>query len=366
MKEVVAALLRQGNRFLICQRPADKAQAHLWEFVGARVEAGETRPAAVARRCREALGIEVEVGEVFDTALYAYADMTSHLTVYEATIVAGSPRRLAYQDLRWITPAEISSYEFCQADQLILEKIVATAANTKLERPLILCHMMQSIDGKVTGSFLSQPDAAPAADVYYALNRELRGDAYACGRVTMEENFTHGFYPDMTLFEDKKFPVEDFIAEPEAGFYAVAFDTHGRLGWKESRITDEDAGYNGAHIIEVLCENVDLRYLAYMRRVGVSYIFAGAEELDLPLALHKLKTLFGIERLLLEGGSLLNGTFLREGMVDAISLVTAPVIAPADGKPLFDGAEGCAFTLAETKTYEDGVLWTYYAKKQEE
>ncbi|MBQ8352017.1 MAG: NUDIX domain-containing protein [Clostridia bacterium] len=365
MKEVVAALLRQGNRFLICQRPADKARALLWEFVGGKVEPGETRPVALARECREELGVEIEVGEVFDDVLHVYNDMTVHLTVYEAQIVAGAPQRLEHNDLRWITPAEIPNYEFCQADQVILEKIIATAANTKLERPNILCHMVQSIDGKVTGAFLAQPETAEATNVYYALNRELRGDAYACGRVTMEESFTHGFYPDMTLFEDKKFPIEDYIAEPDAGFFAVAFDTHGRLGWKESRIVDDDPGYHDAHIIEVLCENVDPRYLAYMRRVGVSYIFAGAEELDLPLALHKLKTLFGIERLLLEGGSLLNGTFLREGFVDAISLVTAPVVA-GEGKSLFEGVEGCAFTLAETKTYEGGVLWSYYAKKEED
>ena len=236
----------------------------------------------------------------------------------------------------------------------------------KLEKPNVLCHMLQSIDGKVTGSFLSDAALAPASEVYYALNRELRGEAFACGRVTMEESFTKGFFPDMTLFEDKQFPTEDYIADPEATYFAVAFDTHGRLGWKSACIADEDPGYDGAHVIEVLCENVDPRYLTYMRRVGVSYIFAGTEELDLPLALHKLKTLFGIERLLLEGGSVLNGSFLRAGFVDAISLVTAPVIAPAEGKTLFDGAESTCFTLAETKTYENGVLWTYYARLTEE
>ncbi len=366
MTEVVAALLWQGKRFLICQRPANRANGLLWEFVGGKVEPGESGPLALARECREELGIDVAVDEVFEDALYFYPETTVHLTVYAAHILAGAPQKLEHADLRWITPAEIDNYEFCPADRDVLDKILATADQTKLERPNILCHMVQSIDGKVTGDFLSSPAAKGAIDTYYALNRELRGDAFACGRVTMEESFTHGFFPDMSLFEDKKIPLEDHIAAPEAGYYAVAFDTHGRLGWKQGEIEDEDPGYGGAHIIEVLCENVDVRYLAFMRRVGVSYIFAGAEELDLPLALHKLKTLFGIERLLLEGGSLLNGSFMREGMIDAISLVTAPVVGAAEDKPLFtDGAAAC-FVLAETKTYEGGVLWSYYARAIEE
>lgn len=367
MKEVVAALLQQGNRFLICQRPDDKAQPLLWEFAGGKVEPGEGHEAALRRECREELGVDIEVGEIFEDVLHVYSDMTVHLTLYEAKIVAGAPRRLAHKDLRWITPAEISAYSFCPADRTFLEKILATAACTKLERPYVLCHMLQSIDGKATGDFLTSPAAAAATDVYYRLNRELRGDAYACGRVTMEESFTHGFYPDMMLFADKSFPVEDYLAEPDAGFFAVAFDTHGRLGWKEGRISDEDVGYHDAHIIEVLCENVDPRYLAYMRRVGVSYIFAGAEELDLPLALHKLKSLFGIERLLLEGGSLLNGTFMREDAIDAISLVTAPVVAPGGGKPIFeDGGEGRPYVLTDSKTYDNGVAWHFYAAAAEE
>lgn len=361
MKEVVAALLRQGNRFLICQRPADKAHALLWEFAGGKVEPGEEHREALKRECREELGIEVEVGEIFDDVLQLYSDSMFHITLYEVQVTAGTPQRLEHHDLRWITPAEIGSYTFCPADRSFLEKITAAAASVKLERPNVLCHMMQSIDGAVTGDFLAMPAAQAASEVYYQLNRELRGDAFACGRVTMEESFTHGFYPDMAVFEGKSLPLEDYVAEPAAGYFAVAFDTHGRLGWREARIADEDPGYNGAHIIEVLCENVDPRYLAYMRRVGVSYIFAGAEELDLPLALHKLKTLFGIDRLLLEGGSILNGSFLREGVVDAISVVTAPVVAPAGGKPLFDGAEGKRYTLAQTKTYDGGVLWSYYS-----
>ena len=365
MIEVVAALLRQGNRFLICQRPAEKSRGLLWEFVGGKVEPGEAHRAALRRECREELGIDVTVGEIFDDVLHAYADVTVHLTVYETEIVAGTPQRLEHEALRWITPAEISSYEFCPADVPILEKILAVAESVKLERPNVLCHMMQSLDGKVTGTFLASPAAAPAAEVYYTLNRTLRGQAFACGRVTMEESFTRGFYPDLTAFDGADFGIDDFVSPEKGDYFAVAFDTHGRLGWQAACLKDEDPGYDGAHVIEVLCETVDPRYPAYLRHIGVSYIFAGVEELDLPLALHKLKTVFKINNLLLEGGSILNGSFLREGAIDALSLVTAPVVVGAEGKSLFDGVFASSFTPFETKLYENGVLWAYYARAEE-
>lgn len=228
-----------------------------------------------------------------------------------------------------------------------------------MERPYVICHMTTSIDGKVTGDFLGASESAAAVDTYYAVNRELHGDAYACGRVTMEGSFTGGWYPDLREFADHRVPREDHAAESDAGFYAVAFDRKGRLGWKGSRIEDEDPGYGGAHIIEVLCESAPEAYLAYLRKIGVSYIFAGAEEMDLPLALAKLKRLFGIETLLLEGGSILNGAFQRAGVIDELSLVVAPVTAAAEDKPLMDGSGMERYRLRDVKRYGEVLLLNY-------
>ncbi len=232
-----------------------------------------------------------------------------------------------------------------------------------MNRPYIICHMTTSIDGKVTGDFLGMPESEQATKVYYEINRSYHGDAFACGRITMEGSFTGGWYPDLTPFADADIPKEDYLAEPNALFFAVAFDRRGRLGWKAPRIEDEDPGYGDSHIIEVLCEDAPIPYLAYLRSVGVSYIFAGQTDMDLPLALSKLKSLFGIDRLLLEGGSVLNGAFQREGVIDELSLVVAPVTAQADGLPLFDCGSMESYKLAK---YENrcGVLWLKYTAKK--
>ena len=232
-----------------------------------------------------------------------------------------------------------------------------------MNRPYIICHMTVSIDGKVTGAFLGASGCAAAVERYYEINRDLHGDAYACGRVTMEGSFTGGWYPDLTPFEGAEVPEGDSVADPDAGFYAVAFDRKGRLGWKTPRIADEDPGYDNAHIIEVLCETAPKAYLAYLRSIGVSYLFAGAEEMDLPLALEKLKRLFGIETLLLEGGSILNGAFHRAGVIDELSLVMAPMTASGADKPLLDDGSMETYRLRDVKRLEGDVLWLNYVLK---
>lgn len=123
MTEVVAALIWDGNKFMICQRPAHKARALMWEFVGGKVEAGESNAQALARECKEELGITVKVGEVFTEVTHIYPDITVHLTLFNATIENGVPRMLEHNDIKWITPDEIPNYEFCPADREILDKI---------------------------------------------------------------------------------------------------------------------------------------------------------------------------------------------------------------------------------------------------
>ena len=129
MTEVVAALIWDGARFLICQRPAHKARGLLWEFVGGKVEPGETKRQALARECREELDITVEVGEAFTEVTHVYPDLTVHLTLFHARIVGGVPRLLEHNDLRWITVGEIGDYVFCPADVEILARLRRAAAD---------------------------------------------------------------------------------------------------------------------------------------------------------------------------------------------------------------------------------------------
>ncbi|MDO5298509.1 MAG: (deoxy)nucleoside triphosphate pyrophosphohydrolase [Clostridia bacterium] len=120
MTEVVAALIWDGGRFLICQRPAHKARGLLWEFAGGKVERGETREQALVRECREELGIELSVKRVFMETTYAYPDVTIRLTLMEARIADGKVRPLEHSALAWILPEEIGAYAFCPADQAFL------------------------------------------------------------------------------------------------------------------------------------------------------------------------------------------------------------------------------------------------------
>lgn len=128
MTEVVAALIRKKeenqDKFLICQRPEYKTRGLLWEFVGGKVENGETKEQALIRECREELGITVSVGDVFTEVVHEYSDITVHLTLFNTAIKIGTPQKLEHNEIKWITPAEIKNYTFCPADKEILEKII--------------------------------------------------------------------------------------------------------------------------------------------------------------------------------------------------------------------------------------------------
>ena len=125
MIEVVAALIWDGDRFLICQRPENKARCLLWEYVGGKIEPGETKEEALIRECREELGITISVGDMFMDVVHEYPDITVHLTLFHASIAEGTIRLLEHNAIAWITPAEIPDYDFCPADQDINERIQA-------------------------------------------------------------------------------------------------------------------------------------------------------------------------------------------------------------------------------------------------
>ena len=129
MVEVVAALIWDEEKFMICQRPAHKARGMLWEFVGGKVEPGETKEQALIRECSEELAVTLSVTDKFIEVLHQYPDITIRLTLFHATIAEGTPQKLEHHDIRWITPAEIPDYAFCPADEEILEKIIEVYGN---------------------------------------------------------------------------------------------------------------------------------------------------------------------------------------------------------------------------------------------
>lgn len=128
MTDVVAALIWDRDRFMICQRPAHKARGLLWEFVGGKTEPGETMEAALIRECREELDITVSVGDIFTQVVHEYPDILIRLTLFHCTIAEGTPKMLEHNDIQWIRPDQIPEYDFCPADKDILALIQKTYA----------------------------------------------------------------------------------------------------------------------------------------------------------------------------------------------------------------------------------------------
>ncbi|MFA5637278.1 MAG: (deoxy)nucleoside triphosphate pyrophosphohydrolase [Anaerovoracaceae bacterium] len=120
---VVAALIWDNDKFMICQRPKDKARPLLWEFAGGKVDKGETKEEALKRELKEELDIEVKVMDVFTSVVHKYDDITINLTVFNTQIIKGVPKKIEHNDIRWIKVDEIKDYDFCPADKNILKEI---------------------------------------------------------------------------------------------------------------------------------------------------------------------------------------------------------------------------------------------------
>lgn len=131
MKEVVAALILENGRCMICQRPKGKDREMHWEFVGGKVEPGETNPEALVRECREELGITVSVGPLFTELVHTYPDVTIHLSVYQTEIVEGEPQKLEHNDICWVKINELEQYDFCGADRVVLNRLQQKLAEEK-------------------------------------------------------------------------------------------------------------------------------------------------------------------------------------------------------------------------------------------
>lgn len=204
-----------------------------------------------------------------------------------------------------------------------------TAATPASRRPRVVCHMIASVDGRiVTGGWPLSPEGRRE---YERVHESYAPDGWLCGRVTMEEHFSQGVRPEAEVArEHRGAPREDFRAPGEHDSFAFAVDTRGRLAWDTNDI-------DGDHVVAVLSERVSDEYLAFLRGRGVSYLLAGARDVDLALALEKIASRFGVRTLMLEGGGRINGGMLRAGLVDEVSLLVAPVVDGRMGTPaVFD------------------------------
>ncbi|MCS2239620.1 RibD family protein [Phocaeicola dorei] len=235
-----------------------------------------------------------------------------------------------------------------------------------MNRPYIFCHMLTSLDGKIMGNYMEVPEGEQAIrefyDIAFGKQPYYKHQGWLSGRVTTDDNFT--FYEKPELDENAPtVPEGDFVAR-KSDMYYVSIDLSGRLGWKSHVLTYEDTT---ADVIEVLNSRASNAYKAFLRRLGISYVIAGEDALDYDLLLAKLKTLFGIETLMLGGGGVLNWSFIQAGCCDEISIVMAPA---ADGsretQTLFMTKEGLttdtprSFKLLEAKVLDSGSVWLRY------
>ncbi len=221
-------------------------------------------------------------------------------------------------------------------------------------RPHVICHMLSSLDGRIDGEAL---DGVTGEGDYEATGAMLKGDAWICGRTTMEQHFAdHG--PFVSSSNRPAGPQPVHVAR-RARSYAIAVDTVGKLRWS-------DCDIDGDHLICVVSERVPEDYLAMLKGKGISYIVAGATSVNLSRAVDLLGEQFGIRTLLLEGGGHINGGFLEAGLVDEISILLVPGIdGRRDFPTVFDGLSpdrqsAVPLKLNSVERRKNGTLWLRY------
>jgi riboflavin biosynthesis pyrimidine reductase len=227
-----------------------------------------------------------------------------------------------------------------------------------MKRPYVICHMVPSVDGRIVTTDWSLPPGALSE--YERTAASFDADAWIIGRVSMEPYAGRAALPARA--GRARIPRTDFVARLDAPSYAIAIDPSGKLRWESGSIDEE-------HAVTVLTERVPDRYLAFLRSKGVSYLFGGKTRIDLPKVLQKLRSRFGIRRLLLEGGGKINGSFLAAGLLDELSILIAPVADGSVGTPsLFDANEGSGparhLKLLSVERRRGGLLWVRYGVRQ--
>jgi riboflavin biosynthesis pyrimidine reductase len=233
-------------------------------------------------------------------------------------------------------------------------------------KPHVICHMVASVDGRILGSRW-RPQANRDAGLFERLHDKLAGDAWLVGRVTGKEFSRRESYPARGATRAASHPREPWFARREAAAWGVVLDAQGKIAWGRADI-------GGDPILVVLGEQVSDDHLEGLQAEGISYIFAGGEQLDLARALEILHAELGIARLLLEGGGGSNGSFLRAGLVDELSLAIQPAVDGAKGAPsIFDAADADAaqraplqsMVLKSCEVLEGGAVWLRYDMRNE-
>lgn len=229
-----------------------------------------------------------------------------------------------------------------------------------MKKPTVICHMMSSVDGRSLTDGWDRPFKKSAGELYESLAATFQGNAWVCGRVTMQE-ISHGEdYPKGLA----KAPIArtDHFADRQASQYAVSIDPHGKVAWKTNTALK-------SHVIEVVAESVSDDYLAYLQSIDVSYIFGGKTDIDLAHVVDVLARELKIKTIIVEGGSHVSGAFVHADQVDEVSVLILPIVDARSEHPGSFEVDADTWThpayltLKSADVQEGGAIWLRYATK---
>jgi riboflavin biosynthesis pyrimidine reductase len=242
----------------------------------------------------------------------------------------------------------------------------------KLLRPKIICHMMASIDGKITygkinGQEITTSVFADYLPDYITTEAKYKPKAYLCGRATMEM-FAEKIVNNLAAFKDQPNSDVDYINKNPAGKYFFGIDTKGVLRWENNFVMvkyGEKQLDKKFSLVIIVTKTTPKKYLNYLKSKKISYIFAGETTVDFKILFNKFKRVLQIEQLLLDGGGITNGTVISDQLIDEISLLIIPMVinnidAPAVFDKKVDFQELYNFKLLSVKKYTNGVVWLRY------
>ena len=232
-----------------------------------------------------------------------------------------------------------------------------------MNRPYVICHMLQSIDGKIAGGFFREKQTLELAKIYSDISKDYNGDAIIYGTTTAQEMFSSS--KTVPVLNQKPIQKIDYIYKNDKNKWIVVIDPQGQISFDQS--VYQNPRLKDKNLIVILTENISSQHLETLKSLNISYLFTGKEEIDLRLALEKLYDLFSIKKLLLQGGGITNTYFIKEDLIDELSLVVSPVVSGEEKQPnIFKDCHeyiGQTFDLKQSDLLMKSGLYLKYVRK---
>ena len=232
-----------------------------------------------------------------------------------------------------------------------------------MNRPYVICHMLQSIDGKIAGGFFREKQTLELAKIYSDISKDYNGDAIIYGTTTAQEMFSSS--KTAPVLNQNPIQKIDYIYKNDKNKWIVVIDPQGQISFNQSVYQNTRLKYK--NLIVILTENISSQYLETLKSLNISYLFTGKDEIDLRLALEKLYDLFSIKKLLLQGGEITNTYFIKEDLIDELSLVVSPILSGEEKQPnIFKDCHeyiGQTFDLKQSDLLMKSGLYLKYVRK---